>query len=81
MKKVLYIDPVCHRAHANFNKLQLCTLLKDYEVRCVFKQGYSTCLGEYSGVVVLEIPSFFYEFKGNGLVTRIQYWRILRKKN
>ena len=76
--KVLYIDPVSHRAHVNFNKLQLNSLLRCSDVSCVFKQGYSTLLGEYSTNIVLEIPSPFYDFKGNGLVTRIQYWRILR---
>lgn len=78
MKRVLYIDPVCHRAHANFNKLQLKALLIGSDVSCVFKQGYSTCLGEYATNMILEIPLSFYDCSGNGLVTRFQYWRILR---
>ena len=76
--KVLYIDIVSHLSHKNFNILQISALEKASVVDCVFKQGYSTFLGESSGNIILEIPLHFYNCKGNGLITRIQYWRILR---
>ena len=77
MKKVLYIDPVCHNAHANFNKMQLRALMKQSEVFCVLKQGYGSCLDLSNSIIVLKIPLDYYNYRANGLFTRLQYWRIL----
>lgn len=76
--KILYIDFVSHHAHANFNKMQLRALMNNSEVFCVFKQGYGSCLDLSPSNVVLEIPLPFYNFRANGLITRIYYWRILK---
>ena len=76
--KILYIDFVSHRAHANFNNMQLRALMNKAEVFCVFKHGYASRLELSPLNVVLEIPLPFYNFRANGLVTRIHYWRILQ---
>ena len=77
MIKVLYIDPVSHLTHASFNKMQLQALMNNSDVFCVFKQGYSSYLNLSTSNIVLEIPLKYYDFQPNGLVTRLQYWRIL----
>ena len=75
--KVLYIDIVSHLSHKNFNILQVSTLNKCSTVDCVFKEGYSLRI-DLDSLTICYIPSIFYKANHNGLVSRIQYWQILR---
>jgi len=75
-KKLLYIDPLSHSRHINFNKIYIRELNKFHlNIDFVFKDGYSHKLGVKKDT--LTIPNEFYS-SSKDLLSRLNNIRILR---
>lgn len=76
--KILYIDPVSHTEHINFNLLHLKAIFSvTRDVDCVFRENYLNNTSLSSIKQEYEIPSSLCKKRKIALVNRFFYWLTL----